>query len=145
MGKHSWMLASAEPFDHAWPAVPDSVPTARRTVHRYLTEVAASDPPLSDVCLVVSEGVTNAVNHAYVDGDPGEVRVKVAVHAQEVQVVIEDDGRGMIPRPDSPGLGLGLPLIATVSERFDTTTAPGEGTRLCVWFRLSPAAATLPS
>ena len=141
------MLASTEPFDRAWPAVPDSVPSARRTVQRYLADAATADPPLSDICLVVSEGVTNAVNHAYTDGPPGEVRVKVSVNerAKELQVIIEDDGRGMIPRPDSPGLGLGLPLIATVSERFDTTTAPGEGTRLCVWFSLDPTAATLPS
>ena len=141
------MLETPEPFDRAWPAVPDSVPTARRTVQRYLSEAATADPPLSDICLVVSEGVTNAVNHAYAGEDPGEVRVKLNVNEREkeLQLVIEDDGRGMIPRPDSPGLGLGLPLIATVSERFDTTTAPGEGTRLCVWFRLDPTAATLPS
>jgi anti-sigma regulatory factor (Ser/Thr protein kinase) len=50
----------------------------------------------------------------------------------------------MMPRPDSPGLGLGLPLIATVSERFDTRTQPDGGTRLCVWFRKDPTAATLP-
>ena len=140
------ILVSIEPFDRTWPAVPDSVPDARRTVRDYLSEAATADPPLSDVCLVVSEGVTNAVNHAYRTGPPGEVRVKVEVHEQrgELQLVIEDDGRGMIPRPDSPGLGLGLPLIATVAERFDTTTAPGQGTRLCVWFRLDAGEATLP-
>jgi len=127
----------------AFPAVPDSVPAARHTVLRYLNEVDTPDPPLSDIGLVVSEGVTNVVNHAYSDGEPGEVRVRVELHAEEVEVVIEDDGQGMVPRPDSPGLGLGLPLIASVSERFDTRSTPGVGTKLCVWFRRDPAAATL--
>jgi serine/threonine-protein kinase RsbW/stage II sporulation protein AB (anti-sigma F factor) len=124
--------------------VPDSVPVARHAVMRYLAEADTPDPPLKDVGLVVSEGVTNVVNHAYQPGEEGEVRVYVEVHDEELQVVIEDQGRGMMPRPDSPGLGLGLPLIATVSERFDTRTQPDGGTRLCVWFRKDPNAATLP-
>ena len=58
-------------------------------------------------------------------------------------MLVEDDGRGMVPRPDSPGLGLGLPLIATVSDRFETHTTPSGGTKLCMWFRLDPGEATL--
>ena len=133
-----------QPLDAAWPAVPDSVPVARHAVMRYLEDARTPDPPLKDVGLVVSEGVTNVVNHAYPPGQEGEVRVRVEVHPVELQVIIEDDGRGMMPRPDSPGLGLGLPLIATVSERFDTRTQPDGGTRLSVWFRTDPAEATLP-
>lgn len=128
----------------AFPAVPDSVPAARHTVLRYLNEAKTPDPPLSDIGLVVSEGVTNVVNHAYSHAEPGEVRVRVELHADQVEVVIEDDGQGMVPRPDSPGLGLGLPLIASVSERFDTRSTPGTGTKLCVWFRRDPAAAIAP-
>ena len=29
--------------------------------------------------------------------------------------ILIDQGQGMTPRPDSPGLGLGLPLIATAA------------------------------
>ena len=39
-----------------------------------------------------------------------------------------DKGRGIVPRTDSPGLGLGLPLIATLAEALElgttTRTAP---------------------
>lgn len=134
------MAPTPDPFSASWPATPDAVPSARHAVLNYLRECQTADPPLSDIGLVVSEGVTNAVHHAYLggNGDAGEVRVRVAFYEDEVEIVIEDDGRGMVPRPDSPGLGLGLPLIATVSERFDTRTEPGQGTTLSVWFRRQP-------
>jgi serine/threonine-protein kinase RsbW/stage II sporulation protein AB (anti-sigma F factor) len=128
-----------ERFAAAWPAHPDSVPAARHAVLGYLERAETADPPLNDIGLVVSEAVTNAVNHAYLDRDPGDVRVAVDVVDDELEVIIEDDGRGMLPRPDSPGLGLGLPLIASVSDRFDTRTAPGGGTRICAWFRRRPS------
>jgi serine/threonine-protein kinase RsbW/stage II sporulation protein AB (anti-sigma F factor) len=37
----------------------------------------------------------------------------------ELVVVVADHGEGMRPRPDSPGLGLGLPIIATLVTRLD--------------------------
>jgi anti-sigma regulatory factor (Ser/Thr protein kinase) len=40
----------------------------------------------------------------------------------------------MTPRPDSPGLGLGLPLLAALTERFEVQSRPGGGTRLCLFF-----------
>ena len=132
------------PFTGHWPAVAESVPVARHAIAAYLRETETPDPPLGDVALVVSEAMTNAVVHAYAGQDVGEVRVEVEFAPDELKLVVEDDGGGLVPRLDSPGLGLGLPLIATVSERFDTITRPGEGTRLCIWFLRDPAAATLP-
>jgi serine/threonine-protein kinase RsbW/stage II sporulation protein AB (anti-sigma F factor) len=133
-----------EPFDRTWPAVPANVPVARRAVVGHLSDADTPDPPLADVGLVVSEAVSNVVNHAYRDGSPGTMRVQVDIGPAEVQLTVQDDGTGMVPRPDSPGLGLGMPLIATVSNRFDIRVRQGGGTRLCVWFDKSPAAATLP-
>ena len=136
--------APLEPFEATWTAVPDSAASARHAVMRYLRAADTSDPPLSDVGLAVSEAVTNAVYHAYVGDEPGPVRVHVALSSDELALTVEDDGGGMVPRPDSPGLGLGLPLIATVAERLDTQSTPGAGTKLCMWFRLDPDSATLP-
>ena len=136
---------SPEPFDATWPAEPDSVAQARRAVVAHLTASKTSDPPLSDIGLVVSEAATNVVQHAYRDGPPGDFRVRVETRATDVEVMIQDDGGGMMPRPDSPGLGLGMPLIATVTDRFDVQARRGGGTRLCAWFRLDPSAATLPA
>ena len=126
-------------------AVPASVPGLRHAAVAFAVACGADPDAQAAVALAVTEATTNAVVHAYVGRDPGRLHV-VGEPADDALVFrVVDDGRGMQPRHDSPGLGLGLPLIATVSERFDTKTAPGEGTRLCVWFRMDPTAATLPS
>lgn len=128
------MHADQAHFESTWPAVPASVPHARNEVVAAIREHTA-DPPLSDIRLVVSEAVSNAINHAYVGRDPGRVTVRVTIDADEVTLMVEDDGRGMTPRMDSPGMGLGLPLIASACDRFDLRAAPSGGTRLCAWFR----------
>ncbi|HEX8205663.1 MAG TPA: ATP-binding protein [Solirubrobacteraceae bacterium] len=132
-------------FDAAWTAVPETVPAARHAVLGHLRD-ATTDPPLSDIGLAVSEAVTNVVHHAYrEDSSPGSVRVRVEVRPTEVEVMVEDDGLGMVPRPDTPGMGLGMPLIATVASRFDVRSAPRGGTRLCIWFETDPSKSTLPA
>lgn len=117
---------------------------ARRAVLTFLSESETPDPPLNDVGLAVWEAISNVVNHAYSDS-PGPMRVRVEVAPAEIELMVEDEGVGLVPRPDSPGLGLGLPLIATVCDRFDVRQTAKGGTRLCVWFKVSPAAATLPA
>jgi anti-sigma regulatory factor (Ser/Thr protein kinase) len=124
-------------LSRTYPAVAASVRKARHDVTHWLTEHCdgALAARLPDVALAVSEGVSNVVNHAYADGKAGEIRVDVRSEDDGVHVVIEDDGCGMVPRADSPGAGLGLPLIAAVAERLDTSTRPGSGTRLAMVFR----------
>jgi serine/threonine-protein kinase RsbW len=132
-------------LDRTWLAVADNVAIARHTVVRHLNEAATSDPPLSDVALAVSEAVTNVVHHAYVGRKPGPVRVRVDIGSHEIELLIEDHGSGMVPRPDTPGLGLGLPVIATISERLDVRDRSDGGTRVSMWFSRDPEDATLES
>jgi serine/threonine-protein kinase RsbW len=129
----------------SWPAEVRSVPTARHAVVDWLRTCDTPDPPLSDVALVVSEAVTNVVNHAYVGRSPGEVHVKLAVEEEELLLVVEDQGNGLRPRTDSPGLGYGLMLMVAVCKRFEAQTGAGTGTRLSVWFSRDPVEATLPA
>ena len=132
-----------EVLDETWEAVPTNVPNARHAVVRHLAQASTPDPPLNDIRLAVSEAVTNVVHHAYRSGDVGSVRVRVEIGEKQIEVLVEDDGSGMGPRHDSPGLGLGMPLIATLSQRLDVRTTPRGGTRLCIWFDRDPGAATL--
>jgi serine/threonine-protein kinase RsbW len=91
------------------PAVPESAPVARGAVMDALAGVAVDRDAVG---VVVSEAVANAVMHAYRDRpEPGRVRVSVEVGEDSLEVAVSDDGNGMAPRLDSPGAGLGVPLI----------------------------------
>jgi len=94
------------------------------------------------IALAVSEAVTNAVIHAYRDRDPadepGRVRLTLEVDAHGVLVVVDDDGVGMSPRPDSPGFGVGLPLIANLCDDFAIYQRAG-GTSVQMRFGLTDA------
>jgi stage II sporulation protein AB (anti-sigma F factor) len=54
----------------------------------------------------------------------------------EVQLSISDRGGGMAPRHDSPGLGLGLPLVGRIAERVDISARADGGTQVSMCFPL---------
>jgi len=64
----------------------------------------------------VSELVGNCVSHAYIGLEPGPVILLARPIRGRLVVTVADRGRGMQPRVDSPGLGLGLPLVSQLAE-----------------------------
>jgi anti-sigma regulatory factor (Ser/Thr protein kinase)/PAS domain-containing protein len=126
------------------PAIDASVPELRGAVQGFAAGHGAANEVLSDVALAVSEAVTNAVMHAFIDRDRGNVRVAVQAGTDEIVVVVSDDGRGMQPRPDSPGLGMGLPLIGQLAASLDIRMPAGGGTELCMTFAAPGVRGTAP-
>ena len=121
----------------AWKAVPASVAEARRAVADFAAAAGVGSDTLAALRVAVSEAVTNAVVHAYLDApEPGPVYVTAECHEDSMWVAVSDEGRGMIPRPDSPGIGLGLPLIARMTAGFELQERDGGGTVLRMRFRL---------
>jgi len=116
------------------PAEPESVTLSRGRVRTFATEHGVSAEDIIDLTLAVTEAVTNAVIHAFIDREPGVVRVTLITAADELTVVVSDNGRGMQPRADSPGLGLGLPTIGRLAAHVDLREAPGGGTELSMTF-----------
>jgi anti-sigma regulatory factor (Ser/Thr protein kinase) len=101
-----------------------------------LGEALALDPQtLSDVKLAVTEACTNVVVHAYVD-DNGPMEIAATIEDDVLRVVVRDEGLGILPRPDSPGLGLGLPLIATLTESLELGKGSDDRTEVTMVFRL---------
>jgi anti-sigma regulatory factor (Ser/Thr protein kinase) len=101
-----------------------------------LGEALALDPQtLSDVKLAVTEACTNVVVHAYGDGD-GPMEVAASIDSDVLRVVVRVEGLGILPRPDSPGLGLGLPLIATLTESLELGKGTDDRTEVTMVFRL---------
>jgi serine/threonine-protein kinase RsbW len=114
------------------PAVPKSAPVARGAVMEALAGVAVDRDAVG---VVVSEAVANAVMHAYRDrGEPGRVRVSVEVDDETLELAVSDDGIGMMPRIDSPGAGLGVPLMTGFAD--EVVVECSHGTRLCARFEL---------
>ena len=121
--------------NETYPATPDSVPEARARVADFALAAGATPTQVDAVRLAASEAVTNAVLHAYRD-EPGSIYVNAAVVAGELWVLISDDGCGLEPRPDRPGLGLGLGLISQVSDDFAIVSRASGGTEVRMRFDL---------
>ena len=124
-----------------YPANPASVAIARRALTAFAAAAAADHRQVEAVRLAASEAITNAVLHAYRD-DEGEVHVTAALVCNELWVLIGDDGGGLHARADRPGLGLGLALIAQVSDEMAVVPRAGGGTEVRMRFALVHAGDT---
>ena len=125
-------------FGRTVPAVPENVAGLRHAVVDLAARHGAEERVQTDLALAVGEACANVVVHAYPPGDVGPLIVHAKVNGSEIVVTVIDQGQGMTPRPDSPGLGLGLPLIANLSERLEITDGPdGVGTELEMAFTLT--------
>jgi serine/threonine-protein kinase RsbW len=129
-----------ERCEQSWPASPEHVGSARRVVSAVARRAGAADPVLDAVRLAVSEAVSNVILHGYRDSGNGVFTVTMACEDDELSVTVSDNGCGMQPRMDSPGAGLGLPLIANLAETFSVSAPPGGGTEVCMTFPLLAAA-----
>ena len=116
-------------------AEPVIVGEVRRGVADFARAHGASEDAVHNVSLAVSEATTNAVMHAFVGVPPGRVSVIAEPGEGCVLVRVVDDGRGMTPRADSPGLGLGLTMMASMATRCDIREGPsGRGTEVRMVF-----------
>lgn len=123
-------------LEGTWPAEPRSVPRARAAVVAFARAAGASTHALDDIRLAVSEAVTNVVLHAYPGGEPGPIHVSARVEDRRLRIAVADEGGGMRPRADSPGLGLGLPLMAAVTESLALSSGEERRSRVAMTFDL---------
>ncbi len=120
----------------SWTAEPGAVPQARAAVVALARAADASSSALDDIRLAVSEAATNVVVHAYVGGPAGPLHLRASVDGRTLRVEIRDEGGGLRARPDSPGLGVGLPLMAAVTESLQLSNAEGEPSTVTMTFDL---------
>jgi serine/threonine-protein kinase RsbW len=107
------------------PARPGSVGVLRRELVAYARGIGAGEQACQAVALAVSEALTNAVVHAYADREPGELIVEAWQDSDgHLVVVVCDEGPGIQPRIDSPGLGLGLSLMVQMAAEVRVTDRP---------------------
>ena len=86
------------------------------------------------IALAVSETVTNVILHAY-EGEGGKVRLNCRVDAGRFIVEVIDDGGGIGPRRDSPGIGHGLAIVGALAQTLEFTPGGnGRGTAVTMVF-----------
>jgi anti-sigma regulatory factor (Ser/Thr protein kinase) len=101
-------------------AEPSAVSLARGVLTRFAERSGAPESVCSALATAVTEACANVVSHAYLGRDvPGRLEVRACVEDAVLVVEVADEGRGMVARVDSPGLGLGLPLIAQTADVFE--------------------------
>lgn len=116
------------------PATAENVAVIRHVLSGIGEALELHPELLSDVKLAVSEACANAVIHAYADGPAGLLDLELTTAAGRIEIVVRDHGRGMMPRADSPGLGVGLPLMASLAESLELTNRSDGGTEVRMSF-----------
>jgi stage II sporulation protein AB (anti-sigma F factor) len=127
-------------LNETYEASPGSVAEGRTKLADFAAKVGATPSQVDAVRLAASEAMTNSVLHAY-RGGPGLIHVNAAVASGKLRILISDDGCGLKPPADRPGLGLGLALISTMSDDFAIVSRATGGTEVRVRFDLASAQA----
>lgn len=130
------MLIAGETFSQCYPAVPETVAQARNALTSFAGDAGADADQLEAIRLAASEAVTNAIMHAYDKGQKGTVQVSASYVEDELWLLVADTGNGLRPRDKSPGLGLGLALIAQLADEFQILSRGSGGTELRLRFKL---------
>jgi serine/threonine-protein kinase RsbW len=124
-------------LSRGYSAIADSVPLARDALVSVAAAAGAESDRLEAVRLAASEALTNAVIHAYQDR-PGLIHVAAWTSPDEFVMEIADDGLGLRAGSDTPGLGVGLGLIAQLTDGFDIRQPHSGGTEVLMRFSLGP-------
>lgn len=117
----------------AVPARPENVRVVRHLLGVLAESSGMPEAVRADLQLAVTEAVTNVVRHAY-RHEGGRVEILARTTDDAFEVIVSDSGAGIVPSPDVQGPGLGLGLISTLADRLEIDHAPGQGSRVQMWF-----------
>lgn len=113
------------------PVRAESVGIGRRAAAQFAEETGFEPSTLWKVRLSVSEALSNVVLHAHPGlEDVPMPHLTLLAEADDVGVrfTISDDGAGLRSRTGSPGMGLGLALIANSCDELSLDGGPDGGT-----------------
>jgi signal transduction histidine kinase len=104
----------------------------QRTFEACATSVALIRRAATDWARERHDDVGGRLRHR--ESAPGDILLEMSADAGGLCIAVLDDGLGISPRPDSPGLGLGMPLIANLAENLEVRTRPEGGTEVRMRF-----------
>lgn len=111
---------------------------ARVAVAAFLTDLNPTLDEIADIKTAVSEAVTNAIIHGYPEGE-GQVRLHCKVVGKQVQIMVEDDGVGIVDveqakapffttKPELERSGMGFAFMEAFMDEVEVSSKPGKGT-----------------
>jgi serine/threonine-protein kinase RsbW len=119
------------------PARPEGVAVVRQALAGMADALDFDATVLADMKMAVSEACTNVVVHAYDDSE-GVLEVDMMAGENGLTIRVRDHGSGIQPHAERsrevPALGLGLPLIAALSDAFELRGSTGQGTEVRMTF-----------
>jgi serine/threonine-protein kinase RsbW/stage II sporulation protein AB (anti-sigma F factor) len=116
---------SANGLHDSRPARPDAIGELRRAVVDYARGAGADTEVVQSVRLAVSEALTNVAMHAYRGRSEGDMLAEAWTDDHHLVVRVSDDGLGLVPRTDSPGMGIGLAVMAQAADEFTIANRVG--------------------
>lgn len=121
------------------PATAENVIVVRQAIAGVAEALGLGPSRIADLKTVVTEACNNVVLHAY-EGDPGPLQVTAEPGDDQLIVEVADRGQGFRPRASEgdASLGLGLPLIAALSDSFEISRGAGHGSRTTIRFGYAP-------
>jgi serine/threonine-protein kinase RsbW len=119
------------------PARAEGVGVVRQALAGVADALVFDAAVLADMKMAVTEACTNVVVHAYGEEGDGTLEVEMLAGDASLTIIVRDEGTGIQPRPtrrDAPALGLGLPLIAALSDAFELRGSGDSGTEVSMTF-----------
>ncbi len=122
------------------PAKPEYVGVIRLTISGIASRMGYTYEEIEDIKIAVSEACTNAVQHAYPDGEDGEVIVGFGIYEDKLETMVADSGQSfnflqtkseLGPYTESSTVdqlsegGLGLFLIETLMDEVRVLNRSG--------------------
>jgi serine/threonine-protein kinase RsbW len=121
------------------PATAENVIVVRQAIAGVAEALGLTASRIADLKTVVTEACNNVVLHAY-DSHPGPLQVTAVPGDDQLVVEVADQGHGFRPRASEgeASLGLGLPLIAALSDSFEISGGAGQGSSTRIRFGYTP-------
>jgi len=125
---------AADIIELTLPARAEYIGVARLTVSGVANRMGFAYDEIEDIKVAVAEACTNAVRHAYPEGEAGAVYLQMLVHSDRLTVVVADRGSSfdlnglaekLVPIDPSRGVeelaagGLGLFLIHSLMDQVE--------------------------
>lgn len=120
------------------PATRQSVTVARQAFSGIADVTGWDESFVADVKIALSEACSNVVVHAYPDGEPGPLLIRMWLDHDRLVVLVCDEGSGITPNVSKgAGLGLGLPLMAALSDEVQMRSSPDGATEVEMTFSIA--------